>query len=131
MAQVLIKRSPVGSDVYCYDQPTDADEVNATLHEIVKAYGMTRNIWVISGTHGCANGTVHAGCVEPDFRKEDLDTASVTSKQIHIKDYHLLSPNTWTELRQKSGATNVLVLAFCYSKQWFENHGNSGNYGKL
>lgn len=92
---------------------------------------MTRNIWVISGTHGTSSGTVDSGCKEPDFKHEDLDSANVTSKNIHIMDYHLLAPNRWKELREKSSKTNIVVLAFCYSSQWFGNDVVDGNDGKL
>ncbi|HND09799.1 MAG TPA: hypothetical protein PKO07_15165 [Pseudomonadota bacterium] len=131
MAQVIVPRAPDAPDVYCYNTPTDADEVNATLHDLVRTNKMSKNIWVISGTHGMANGTVDAACRETDFKSEDLDSANGTSKQIHIKDYHLLSSNTWKTLREKAGATNILVLAFCYSEQWFWNSGVGGNDGKL
>lgn len=131
MAQIIIPRSPAKSDVYCYNDPTDAAEVNTTLHDLIRQHKTSRNIWVISGTHGAANGTVTSAFAEPDFKKEDLDTANTTSKQIHIKDYHLLSTNTWKALREKPGGTNILVLAFCYSQQWFLNNAPNGNDGKL
>jgi hypothetical protein len=129
--EVIIDRAPARPDVYCYDAPTNAVEVNATLHDIVRQFGMKKNVWVISGTHGRADGTVSPDDREVDFKAEDLDAANKTSKQIHIWDYHLLAPNRWAELRNKPGGTNVIVLAFCYSQQWFLNPGPGGNDGKL
>jgi len=131
MAQVIIQRAPAAPDVYCYDKTTDAAEVNATLHEIVSKYRETRNVWVISGTHGCDNGTVVQDCKHPDFKDEDRDRANKTSRLIHIKEYHLIAPNVWAELSKKPGQTNVLVLAFCFSSQWFKNKAAGGNDGKL
>lgn len=130
MAEVIIQRPPDG-DAYCYDSTTNGHEVNRTLHDIVRQFGMTKNIWVISGTHGRSDGTVALAGHVPDFRAEDLDTANQTSKQIKVWDYHLIAPNRWAELRDKPAATNVIVLAFCYSQQWFLNPGPGGNDGKL
>jgi hypothetical protein len=131
MAEVVVRRAPKKPDVYCYNEVTDADEVNATLHALVKQLATTKNIWVVSGTHGTAAGTVSAADAEADFKKEDLDSASVTSRNIKIKNYPLLSTNTWKELREKKGETNTIVLAFCFSSQWFNNSGPGGNDGKL
>ena len=131
MAQVIIQRAPAAPDVYCYDKPTNAAEVNTTLHEIVSKYRETRSIYVISGTHGCADGTVVPNCKEPDFKYEDLNSANKTSRLIHIRDYHQTAPNRWAELRQHPGQTGVLVLAFCFSSQWFNNKAPGGNDGKL
>ena len=97
MAQVIIQRAPAAPDVYCYDKPTNAAEVNTTLHEIVSKYRETRSIYVISGTHGCADGTVVPNCKEPDFKYEDLNSANKTSRLIHIRDYHQTAPNRWAE----------------------------------
>lgn len=130
MAEVMINRGNLGT-VYAYDAATNAAEVNDTLHNLVRQHKMDANIWVISGTHGAADGTVTAGDREPDFKAQDLDSANVTSKQIKIKDYPLLAPNVWAELRQKPAPTNVLVLAWCFSKQWYENGGAGGNARKL
>jgi hypothetical protein len=130
MAQVIIGRKSLGT-VYAYDVAAGATEVNNTLRALVKEFKTSVNIWVISGTHGTAKGTVSIENREPDFKAEDLDTANRTSRQIHIKDYHLLAPNTWAELSNKPSPTNVLVLGWCFSKQWFENHGAGGNDGKL
>lgn len=131
MTQIIIQRDNDLMPVYCYDSETDANEVNETLHQIVKKYGMTKNIWVVSGTHGMNTGEVTVDCKAVDFKYEDLDSARVTSKNIHIKNYHQLCDNTWRELREKPGATNILVLAFCYSQQWFNNSSAQGNNGKL
>lgn len=131
MAQVIVHRAPRQPDVYCYNAVTDATEVNQTLHALVKQLATTKNIWVISGTHGTSAGTVSPGDAESDFKKEDMDTASVTSRNIRIKDYPLMSANTWREIRDKRGDRNVIVLAFCFSHQWFNNSGPGGNQGKL
>ena len=131
MTQQLIARAPAKPDVYCYDNVTDADEVNQTLHAIVKQYKQTCNVWVISGTHGTSAGTVDPMCKETDFKREDVSSANVTSKSIKILDYHLMAPNRWAEVAGKPGATNVIVLAFCYSQQWFNNLAPLGNSGKL
>ena len=131
MAQIIIARAPAKSDVYCYDTPTDATEVNQTLHDIVAQYKMTANVWVISGTHGTSAGTVDPTCKELDFKKEDVSSANITCKNIKILDYHLLAPNRWAELKGKAGKTNIIVLAFCYSQQWFNNVAPLGNNGKL
>ena len=131
MAEVVVHRAPKLPDVYCYNAVTDADEVNLTLHRLIKQLATTKNIWVVSGTHGTAAGTVSAGDAEVDFKQEDIDSANVTSRNIHIKNYHLLSTNTWKALRDKRGDTNVLVLAFCFSSQWFNNTAPSGNGNKL
>jgi len=40
------------------------------------------------------------------------------------------SPNA-AEVAGKAGATNVIVLAFCFSQQWFNNIAPQGNNGKL
>jgi hypothetical protein len=130
MAVVVIDRNPASS-IYCYNAVTGADEVNGTLHHLVRELGMNANIWVVSGTHGRKDGTVTDKDHAPDFRKEDLDAANKTSKQIKVWDYHLLAPNRWAELRRKPAGTNVIVLAFCYSQQWFNNPGPGGNDGKL
>ena len=131
MTQQIIARAPAKPDVYCYDTVTNATEVNKTLHDIVKQYKLACNVWVISGTHGTSAGTVDPTCAEKDFKKEDVDSANVTSKNIKILDYHLLSANRWAEIAGKAGATNVIVLAFCYSQQWFNNVAPQGNNGKL
>ena len=55
----------------------------------------------------------------------------MTSKNIHILAYHLLSPNRWREIGNKAGATNIYVLAFCYSSRWFANLAPLGNNGKI
>jgi hypothetical protein len=132
MAQKIIQRAPDKSDIYCYDNITNADEVNVTLHEIVKQFQTKKNIWVVSGTHGNTNGTVTGDCKEQDFKKEDLSSADVTSKNIFIKNYHGLAPNNWKELSGKAGSTNIIVLAFCFSYQWFNNETSAdGNNGRL
>ncbi len=132
MAQQIIHRmKQKKTDVYCYDAVTNKSEVNNTLHDIVKQLGPAKNIWVISGTHGMAAGTVDASCAEKDFRDQDRDSANVTNRLIHIKDYHLLAPNVWKELRDKPGEANVLVLAWCFSYQWFSNTSDNGNKDKL
>ncbi len=132
MAQQIIHRATQKkSDVYCYNEVTNADEVNKTLHAIVKEFGPAKNVWVISGTHGTTAGTVDPGCVQKDFKDEDRDSGSKTSRLIHVKEYHLLAPNVWKELREKPFATNVLVLAWCFSHQWFSNPSENGNSGKL
>jgi NAD-dependent SIR2 family protein deacetylase len=131
MTQQIIARAPRRPDVYCYDDVTDADEVNRTLHDIVRQYKQTCNVWIVSGTHGTAAGTVDPLCKETDFKKQDVSSANVTSKNIKILDYHLLSPNRWADVAGKAGATNVIVLAFCYSQQWFNNLAPLGNNGKL
>lgn len=129
MAEKTVNRGSKAS-VRCYDSQTTASEVNTTLHALVRDHRMEINIWVISGTHGQKNGTVTADDRLKDFKEEDLNTANKTSKQIHIKDYHLLSPNTWKELDGKPSKT-VLVLAWCYSHQWLGNGNHDGNNGKL
>jgi hypothetical protein len=132
MAQQIIHRiEQKKADVFCYNAVTTAKEVNTTLHDIVKKLGPTKNIWVISGTHGTAAGTVDAGCAQKDFKDQDRDSANVTSRLIHVKDYHLLAPNVWKELSGKPGETNVMVLAWCFSYQWFSNTSDNGNNGKL
>ena len=131
MTQQIIARAPARSDVYCYDNTTIASEVNKTLHDIVAQYKMTANVWVISGTHGTSAGTVDPTCREIDFKKEDVSAANLTSKNIKILDYHLMAPNRWAELKAKPGGTNIIVLAFCYSQQWFHNVAPLGNNGKL
>ncbi len=131
MTQQLIARAPAKADVYCYDDETDADEVNQTLHDIVKQYKLKMNVWVISGTHGTDVGTVDPTCKEIDFKREDMSTANVTSKNIKILDYHLMGGNRWAEISGKAGATNIIVLAFCFSQQWFNNVAPLGNNGKL
>jgi len=131
MAEVLKRRSPRQMEVYCYDDVTDADEVNETMHDIIRRFRTKKNIWVISGTHGTDAGTVDPTCKEKDFRKEDIDSANVTSKNIHIMDYHMLAPNRWAALKSKSGENNIVILAFCYSSLWFDNATLLGNNGKL
>jgi hypothetical protein len=131
MSELIIQRAPEHPDIYCYDAPTNADQVNVTLHDIVVRYGMQKSIWVIAGTHGEADGTVTLVSGQKDFREEDLDTAYRTSTQIKILDYHLLAPSHWQEIRENPGGSNVIVLAFGYSEQWFLNNGPGGNDGKL
>ena len=92
---------------------------------------MKMNVWVVSGTHGTNAGTVDPTCKHTDFKREDVDSANVTSKNIHILDYHLMGKNRWAELAGKPGATNTIVLAFCFSYQWFNNVAPMGNNGKL
>ncbi|GDY28164.1 hypothetical protein AHAT_40540 [Agarivorans sp. Toyoura001] len=128
----LIKRTSANSmDIYCYDDETEAVEVNETLHNIIREFNTRMNVWVITGTHGNVNGEVEPEYKDKDFKKEDLDSANVTSKNIHIMDYHLLAPNRWEALKNKPAATNVAVLAFCYSSQWLENDDILGNNNKL
>jgi hypothetical protein len=132
MAEVaILNRGTKKPDIYCYDDVTDKDEVFDTLRDLVKTHKMAKNIYVISGTHGSSNGTVDATDKDVSFKKEDLDSAKITSSNINIRDYHQTAPNRWKELSQKPGATNIIVLAFCYSRQWFENNGVGGNDGKL
>jgi len=131
MTQQIIARAPAKADVYCYDNVTDANEVNQTLHDIVRQYKLKCNVWVVSGTHGTSAGTVDPTCKEIDFKKEDVSSANVTSKNIKILDYHMLSSNRWAEVADKTGATNVIVLAFCYSQQWFNSVAPQGNNGRL
>lgn len=130
MAQVLEKRAGK-PDVYCYDTTTDMPEVMATLRSIVLQHGQKVNIYVISGTHGAADGTVQAAFAEIRFKEEDRSTANRISSRISIFDYHLLAPKRWEEMRSKPATTSKFILAFCYSQQWFKNLKPNGNQDKL
>jgi hypothetical protein len=117
----LERNSGTGAEVHCFDMPTDQSEVSGVLHDLVRFHGSSRNIWVISGTHGKADGTVDASCAHADFKYEDRETASVTSRLIHSLDYHQLSGRRWSDLQTK-GDKNIIVLAWCYSYQWFQKN---------
>ena len=110
MAQVLKKRSPRQMEVYCYDDVTDADEVNETMHEIIKRYRTKKNVWVISGTHGTDVGTVDPSCKEKDFKKmrswvvNNMDTEpAAIFRGIYDSMDGVVSPNAVPQL--------ILVLA--------------------
>lgn len=119
-----------GAEVISFDNETDQKEVFDQLRELIKKNGTSKIINVISGTHGNPNGTVTGSCKEINFKKEDLDSAKITSKNINIRDYHQTAPNRWKELSDQ-GKNVVHVLAWCYSYQWTTNKSADGNNGKL
>jgi hypothetical protein len=125
-------KTRAGSDVYSYDTETEKDQVFATIRKIVREdveNGKTRQVYVISGTHGALDGTVNNAGADIGFKEEDLRAASITRSNINIRNYHELSPNRWQELSDKKNA--ALVLAWCYSYQWTTNDTPDGNNGKL
>jgi hypothetical protein len=118
-----------GAAIYSYDSPTDKTQVFQTLRRLVAEDAQarrTRQIFVISGTHGAADGTVTPDCADVSFKVEDLDSASITRTNINIRDYHQTAPNRWQELSNK-GQNAVLVLAWCFSTQWLSNNTANGN----
>ena len=128
-----LSMTKAGAEVISFDAPTDQNEVFNVLRKLVKQDAdnkSTRIINVISGTHGAANGTVTGACKEIQFKKEDLDSAKITSKNINIRDYHMTAPNRWKELSGQ-GKNVVHVLAWCYSFQWTTKNSADGNNGKL
>ncbi len=119
--------------IYSYDAVTNQAEVFETLRKVVTEdakSGKKRIIYVITGTHGAAAGTVTAANADIKFRDEDLDSARITRTNINIRDYHQTAPNRWKELSDK-GENVVLVLAWCFSHQWTTNATADGNNGKI
>ncbi|MDC0710182.1 hypothetical protein POL68_17020 [Stigmatella sp. ncwal1] len=122
-------QTKAGATIYSYDAPTDQNEVFATLRKIVADDAnarRTRQVFVISGTHGASDGTVTAASADVRFKEEDLDSARITRTNINIRDYHQTAPNRWKELSDK-GQNAVLVLAWCYSTKWLTNATANGN----
>ena len=122
-----------GATIVSYDATTNKDEVFQTLRGLVAEdarTGRTRQIFVITGTHGAADGTVTNGDADVSFKQEDLDSARITRTNINIRDYHQTAPNRWKELSDK-GSNAVLVLAWCFSNQWLSNTTANGNNNKI
>ena len=94
------------------------------------ASGKKRIVYVVSGTHGSANGTVSWTSADIKFRDEDLDSARITRTNINIRDYHQTATTRWKELSDK-GENVVIVLAWCFSHQWTTNATAEGNNGKI
>lgn len=112
------RTAATGCEVHCFNTTTNQVEVSYVLHDLVYRYRETKQIWVVSGTHGMADGTVDASCHHPDFKYEDRDISRVTSRLINAVDFHHLSERRWDLMQHK----NVLVLAWCYSEQWFQKN---------
>lgn len=122
-----------GAQIVSYDNKTNAKEVFDTIQRLVSEDAKnksTRVIYIVSGTHGTASGTVDASCKEIAFKDEDLKSAGITRTNINVRDYTLTSSNKWAELNGK-GKNNVIVLGFCYSLQWLSNTSADGNNGKI
>jgi hypothetical protein len=130
MAEIIGKTTK-GAILHCYNTPTNLDEVKASLRAITLQFKQTKIISVVTGTHGDASGCVLPSYKEGNFKTEDLATASTTNSKITLLQYQLLSGNSWKKLRDRNAATHVVVLAFCFSEQWFLNHGPNGNDGKI
>jgi hypothetical protein len=87
---------------------------------IRSAVSTTMQIWVITGTHGWHDGTAGgAGQLHFAFKSEDLSTANITSRLVHINQYSH-SAHTWTSWKGKLDhpQTNCIVLAWCFSYLW-------------
>jgi hypothetical protein len=126
-ATEVMVASKAGAAVYTYSTPTDATEVAATIRKVVKEdvnNKKVRQIYVISGTHGAADGSI--GCKDFTFKKEDKALADVTRTNVNVRDYNAMSGASWKELSDRSGSA-VIVLAWCYSNQWLSNTSADGN----
>jgi hypothetical protein len=133
-AQAAPKTAPAihsGAETHSFNAVTDKTEVNAVLKAVIKANLRTKDVYVITGTHGAADGTVHPEFKELDFREDDLESANRTSSKIHVLKYQTMSPATWKQIHDRAAGSTAVVLAWCFSNQWLANHTANGNNGKL
>ena len=126
---VVASKTAKGATLVTFNSPTSKSEVNEVIHDLVKddaESGVTRQIYIISGTHGDSSGAVVPGYKEPDFKAEDIDSSNKTRSNINTRDYHQTAKNRWAELDGK-GDKAVIILAWCYSNQWLTNTTPNGN----